>query len=69
MAEKMFVAPQRPTELWLLWDGDRWVPSWDEAPGGFTALASFSREEALAAAEHQKQVYDVDCIPVRVMGG
>jgi hypothetical protein len=58
--------PPDVAELWLLWGGDSFIGSIDDARDGRTVLACFSRDEALAAAKHQNELYDLDCFPVRV---
>lgn len=58
--------PSVPAELWLLWNGRRFVESVDAARGGVTFLATVSEESALAACEHQLNAYDCPCRPVRV---
>lgn len=57
-----------PGEIWLLWvyPAGPFVVSIDEARGGTTYLAAFSGREAIEAAMHQRDVYDVDCSPVLV---
>lgn len=59
----------KPAELWLLRSTDRgcFVLSVDDARGGPTRLACFSEAEAIAAADHQRDLYDIDCVPVRVL--
>lgn len=58
--------PTLPAELWLLWEGKRFVVSVDDAKRGETFLAATSEESALAACEHQLNAYDCPCRPVRV---
>jgi hypothetical protein len=60
--------PEPPAELWMLWlpDSDRWVVSFDEARDGTTFLVCMTEEEALRAATHQNDLYDLECVPVRV---
>jgi hypothetical protein len=55
-----------PPELWMLWRGEGWVVSLDDAPGGETYLVATSEREARIAAEYQNDMYELNCIPVRV---
>jgi hypothetical protein len=62
-----------PAELWMLrntdgegHDGGSWVLSIDAAREGDTYLTCFSEAEAVAAAAHQNDNYDLDCVPVRI---
>jgi hypothetical protein len=48
--------PPIPDELWMLWTGSDWVRSIDP----------LGEVDALAGADHQNAMYDMDCIPVRV---
>jgi hypothetical protein len=65
--ELMETCEVRPEELWLLWHGDGWCGSIDDAPGGQTYLASTSMDDAVNAAVYQTLQYDVTCIPIRVI--
>jgi hypothetical protein len=56
-----------PGELWMLWHGSGFVRSVDDARGGETFLVSRTKAAAAAAAGHQRETYDVHCIPVRVL--
>ena len=67
--------PEIPGELWMLWktgttDGDDFDPGWcvayDDPPGGDNYLVCFSEVDAIAAAAHQADTYDILCRPVRV---
>ena len=67
--------PEIPGELWMLWkigttDGGVFDPVWcvayDDPPGGDNYLVCFSEADAIAAAAHQADTYDILCRPVRV---
>lgn len=60
--------PESPTKLWMLWapEAQSWVRSIDDARGGCTFLVATSEATAVRAAEHQDDVYDVFCVPIRV---
>ena len=58
--------PDIPRELWMLWNGKRWVVSSDDAPGGETFLVSTSENEAKEASDYQNRMYGLNCVPVRV---
>jgi hypothetical protein len=60
--------PEPPAELWMLWcpDSHRWVVSFDEARDGITFLVCMTAEQALRASSHQNDLYDLECVPVRV---
>lgn len=60
--------PKIPDELWMLHDtlDGSWIVSIDDATEGNTFLVSLSEAAARAAAAHQKELYDLDCVPVRV---
>jgi hypothetical protein len=60
--------PEIPAELWMLWTGHGWLVSVDEPPGGATYLIALSEAEAIAASQHQRQMYGVETTPARVDG-
>lgn len=71
-AQPEFPRPDRiPDELWMLWEVNSgcWVVTVDDAPNGETYLVAFSESEAQAAARHQDETYQLDCVPVQVKGG
>ena len=53
-----------PASLWMLWTGDAWVRALDGRTDDYLAYADGG--QAILGMVHQKQVYDIDCIPVRV---
>jgi len=62
-----------PAEVWVLWCDNpdkpghgHWMPTFDDAPGGPTFLASFSEAESRRAADHQFESYGVHGRPVRI---
>jgi hypothetical protein len=58
--------PEEVTELWLLWDiSGHWVVAIDG--GGDVLMAITSPVEAANEAERQNELYDLNCVPVRVI--
>jgi hypothetical protein len=67
MSESTATMPTIPTELWALWSGTAWVPTFDCNPGHDDPLLVFTTEdEAKDGAAYQKDLYGVDSIPVRI---
>lgn len=57
-----------PSEVWLLVNANgRPVESLDDAREGPTYLVAFSETEAKRACEHQRGLYDLHCVPVRIV--
>ena len=58
----------RPTQIYLLrsTDGGGFVCPLDDSGAESESLAYFSLEDATVGAAHQKELWDVDCDPVRV---
>jgi hypothetical protein len=69
--EKQIAGPAIPSELWMLLDAGNGPRNWVKATDGLGGLAesylvAFTEAEAQAAAEHQNEMYYMDCRPVRV---
>ena len=57
------------TELWMLWDIEikDWIVAVDD-PREFNAyLCATSKAAAEALREHQKKLYEIESVPVRVI--
>lgn len=61
--------PYLPTELWMLWvaDGAMYAGAIDAA--GDPMLCFLCRRDAEDSARSHKEIYDMDCIPVKVFSG
>ena len=57
--------PTRPAELWEIWSTAQngWVVGLDQ---GVEIMVCMTEEQAQYAADHQNDLYCVDCIPVRI---
>ena len=53
-----------PASLWMLWTGATWVRALDGRTDDHLVYTDGGK--AILGMVHQKQVYDIDCIPVRV---
>lgn len=64
------ISIKRPNQLWMLAfnDGETkgFVRAVDDPPYGDAYLCATSWNDIQALAKHQKEVYEIDCVPIRV---
>lgn len=56
-------------ELWLLWNVDSkdWAVAFDDPTPEVAYLWAKNKQAAIALQEHQKELYDVKSVPIRVI--
>ena len=58
-----------PQKLWMLWNVDSkcWGIAFDDPPNSAAYLCSLSEKDARKLCDHQLELYDIRCYPVRVI--
>lgn len=73
-SEGMVSMEATPKELWMLRitgnqvGAGNWLRASDDPPDGDCMLVCFTEADAIATAEHQLNVYDIECVPKLVKG-
>lgn len=61
--------PQKPTELWMLWNPTMkdWGIAFDDPDPETAYLCAKTKKAAKVLQKHQKRLYEINLIPVRVI--
>jgi len=67
--KKTKIMPAKPKELWMLWNPEinDWAIAVDDPREHNAYLCAKSRKAADALGNHQREVYEIETYPVRVI--